>query len=62
MPFEPISDSRAREIGSILHSLYVALGAATLIGDVELIEELKPIVQRYRHKTLEILRDTPYNV
>lgn len=52
--------ARAREMGAIQHALYVALGAAALIGDEELIEQLKPIVWRYRAKTKDDLEGTPY--
>jgi hypothetical protein len=52
--------ARTREMGVIQHSLYVAMGAAALIGDEEILEQLKPIVWRYREKTKSELEDTPY--
>lgn len=52
--------ARTREMGVIQHSLYVAMGAAALIGDEELIEQLIPIIRRYREKTKSDLEGTPY--
>ncbi len=54
--------ARAREMGAILHSLYVALGAACLIGDIELTTELGSLVTRYRKKWRDTLEGTPYGV
>ncbi len=50
----------AHEMGFIIRALYVALGGATLLHDRELIEDLTPIVLRYRAKTREALEGTPY--
>lgn len=54
--------AQAREIGSVLRSLYIALGAATLLGDKELIEQLSPIIRHYRDRTREALERSPYVV
>ncbi len=51
-----------REVGTILRSLYIALGAATLIGDDELLAILLPVVLRYRDKTRAVLEGTPYDI
>ncbi len=52
--------SRAREMGSIIRSLYIALGGATLLRDEKLIDELRPLVLRYRNRTRTALEGTPY--
>lgn len=53
-------DARECEIGKVQQALYIALGAATLLGDEELIEQLRPIVWRYRIRTRDELEGTPY--
>ena len=51
---------KAREMGTILRHLYIALGAATMVNDEEVISQLKPIIFRYREKTADDLEGTPY--
>lgn len=60
-PRTTVDAARAREMGSVIRSLYIALGAATLLDDQELIAELKPIVLRYRDRTRASLKGTPYD-
>jgi len=51
---------KAREMGTILRHLYIALGAATMLNDEEVIGQLRPIIFRYREKTANDLAGTPY--
>ena len=45
---------KAREMGTILRHLYIALGAATMVNDEEVIGQLKPIIFRYHEKAADM--------
>lgn len=51
--------ARVSEMESVLRSLYVALGGATLLGDEEFIRQLGPVVRHYRARVAEQLERTP---
>ena len=54
--------AQSREIGTVIRSLYIALGAATILQDKVLIERLAPIVREYRERVKDALEGQPHVV